>query len=172
VTLREELAWRLHGTVTIVGIGNPHRGDDAFGSLLARRLEGRVAARVIDAQDVPESYMFQVASGSPDTVLLADAVDLGRPPGSVALVPAAELSDYLPTTHRVPLALLVEVLLAETDALVVLLAAQPRHTVPDAPLSDEMAAALAALVETIAELLAPPRERAAAPAPTGRAGSC
>jgi hydrogenase 3 maturation protease len=172
MTLREDLAWRLHGAVTIVGIGNPQRGDDAFGSLLAQGLAGRVAARVIDAQDVPENYLFSIASGNPDTVLLADAVDLGEAPGTAALVPAKDLSDYLPTTHRVPLALLVDVLHAETDAQVVLLAAQPRHTVPDAPPSPEMAATLASLVETIAELLAPPRIPVGRPVAAGRAPSC
>lgn len=172
MSLRDDLAWRLHGAVVIVGIGNPQRGDDAFGSLLARSLAGRVAARVIDAQDVPESYLFSIAASDPDTVLFADAVDLGRPPGTAALVTAADLADYLPTTHRVPFALLVQVLHAETDAQVVLLAAQPRHTIPDAPLSPEMAATLDSLVETIAELLAPPRTSAAVPVTAGRARSC
>lgn len=172
MSLRDDLAWRLHGAVVIVGIGNPQRGDDAFGSLLARSLAGRVAARVIDAQDVPESYLFSIAASDPDTVLFADAVDLGQPPGTAALVTAADLADYLPTTHRVPFALLVEVLHAETDAQVVLLAAQPRHTVPDAPLSLEMAATLDSLVETIGELLPPPRALVAGPVAAGRTGSC
>lgn len=172
MTLRDELAWRLHGAVVIVGIGNPQRGDDAFGSLLARALAGRVAARVIDAQDVPESYLFSIASGNPDTVLFADAVDLGQAPGTAALVPAADLADYLPTTHRVPFALLVEVLHAESDAQVLLLAVQPRHTIPDAPLSDEVTVTLDLLVGTIAELLAPTRPRAAVPVVAGRAPSC
>jgi len=170
MTLREELAWRLHGAVVIVGIGNPHRGDDAFGPLLAQSLNGRVAARVIDAQDMPESYLFSIAQGDPDTVLFADAVDLGRPPGSVAVLTATDLSDYLPTTHRVPFPLMVEVLHRETDAQVALLAVQPRGTGLDEPLSREVAATLTSLVETIAELLAPPPAPVAAPVSVGRTG--
>ena len=172
MSLREELAWRLHGSVVIVGIGNPQRGDDAFGSVLATRLKGRVEARVIDAQDVPESFLFSIAASDPDTVLFADAVDLGQAPGTVALVSAAELADYMPTTHRVPFAMLLEVLHRETDAQVVLLAVQPRQLVPDAPLSLEVEAALSSTVETIAELLAPPRTPAPAPQAAGRTGSC
>jgi len=54
--LQEQLASQIQGNVVIMGIGNPCRGDDAAGSLVARQIRDAPGVRVIDAQDVPEDY--------------------------------------------------------------------------------------------------------------------
>ncbi|MGA3176878.1 MAG: hypothetical protein ABSE19_05980 [Candidatus Acidiferrum sp.] len=61
MNLQEELATAMQGTVVVMGIGNPCRGDDAAGSLVARKISDVPGMDVIDAQDVPENYLCQVA---------------------------------------------------------------------------------------------------------------
>lgn len=172
MSLRAELAELLSGAVTIVGIGNPMRGDDAFGPLLARRLAGRVGVIVIDAEDVPESFVCTVIAGSPESVLFLDAIDLGEAPGAAALLGAGEVSAYMPSTHRMPLSMLMEIVQRETGARVAVLAVQPRHTELAMPPSSEVAASVTGLAELLIDVL-PPR-RAALCGPTGaeRAASC
>jgi hydrogenase 3 maturation protease len=176
MSLRQRLAERLKGTVVVVGVGNPLRGDDAAGSLAARRLMGMARAHVIDAQEVPESYLGEVRAAAPDTVVLIDAVDLGAKPGSAALLEKEDVALYFPSTHRLPLSLVMEFVQCETGADVLLLAVQPRRVDFGAPVSDEVEASVSLLAEMLGEVLSGrgvsgPREDAASvPTPRLRRG--
>jgi hydrogenase 3 maturation protease len=157
MSLKEKLAARLHGSITMMGIGNPERSDDAAGSVAVRRMRSRPGLCVIDAQDVPENYLGQVVAARPDTVALMDAVDLGAAPGSVAIVEKDQLAEYWPSTHRVPLCLLINYLERETRADVFLLAIQPRRIEFGIAVSDEVEAAVSRLVSILNDLQALPR---------------
>jgi len=135
----------MQGHVVIMGIGNPCRGDDAAGSMVAQKISDAPGVRVIDAQEVPESYVRQVAGEEPDTVVLIDSVDLGSAPGSVALLDKGQVAGYWPSTHRVPLTLLMDYLERETHARVFLIAIQPRHTAFMQPMSGEVHASVASV---------------------------
>lgn len=153
MSLRERLAERLKGAVVVVGVGNPLRGDDAAGSLAARRLMGMTRAHAIDAEEVPESYLGEVRAAAPDTVVLIDAVDLGAEPGSVALLEKEDVALYFPSTHRLPLSLMMEFVQRETGADTFVLAVQPRGLNFGAPVSDEVEASVSLLVKMLGEVL-------------------
>lgn len=125
MSLAAELRTRLAGTVVVVGIGNPMKGDDGAGSLAVRRLAACWDGTAIDAEDAPERVLGAVAAARPDVVLLIDAVEMGAEPGSLALLSPEDLGRYWPSTHRVPVALLMEYLHRTTGADVLLLAVQP-----------------------------------------------
>jgi len=137
----------------IIGVGNPMRGDDAFGSSLAQRLAGRIAAHVIDAEDVPESYLWTAIAAQPDTILFLDAVDLGAAPGAAALLDPEQIACRCVSTHHVPLAMMVEVLRRETGASVALLAMQPSHIEFARPMSPTSSAALSCLEGLLMDVL-------------------
>ena len=100
----------MQGNVVVMGIGNLCRGDDAAGSRVAQQIRAAPGVCVIDAQDVPENYLSQVVNQRPDTIVLIDAVDLDSAPGSVALLDKDQVAGYWPSTHRVPLSLLLDYL--------------------------------------------------------------
>lgn len=162
MTLASALTDRLKGSVVLVGVGNPLRGDDAAGCEVARRLEGRSGALVVNAEEIPESHLVGIATARPDTVLFVDAVDLGAVPGSVAVLEAKQIVGYCPSTHRVPLGLLMECLRRDTGADVFLIAVQPGQIGFGEPMSHEVTASITLLVETLEGLL---------PAPPAGAGS-
>jgi hydrogenase 3 maturation protease len=145
------LAERMRGRVVLVGIGNPLRGDDAAGCLLARMLAGAPGLSVVVSDDVPERDVLAIADAHPDVVVLADALDLGLAPGSVALVETAALAGYAPTTHRVPLALLADILRHASGADVLVLGIQPRQVEPGTVACEEVRAAVAALADQVRE---------------------
>jgi hydrogenase maturation protease HycI len=149
MNLHEELATAMQGTVVVMGIGNPCRGDDAAGSLVARKICDVPGVLVIDAQDVPENYLCQVADQRPDTVVLIDCVDLKSAPGSVALLNKDQTAAYWPSTHRVPISLLMNFLERENHTRVLLIAIQPHQTAFLQPMS----AAVSSSVEAIAGAL-------------------
>ena len=149
MTLADELAARLSGAVVVVGVGNPLRGDDAAGCLVARRLHGVPGMRVIEAEEVPESFVGDIAAAVPDAVALVDAVDLGREPGAVAILEKEQVAKYAPTTHRMPLSLVMEVAQRRTGADVFLIAVQPARLAFGAAVSPEVSES----VELVAALL-------------------
>ena len=159
MSLREELARRLSGRVVVVGVGNPLRGDDAAGCLVVRRLRGAEGARVIEAEEVPESFVGDIAAAMPDVVALVDAVDLGAEPGAVAMLEREQVATYAPTTHRMPLSLVMEVVQRRTGADVFLIAVQPLTLAFGAKVSPEVSATVEVLVAVLSELLRAPGVR-------------
>jgi hydrogenase 3 maturation protease len=155
VTLQHELADRLSGPVVVVGIGNPLRGDDAAGCLLARRLRGAPGVSVIEAEEVPESFLGDIAAAAPGTVVLADAVDLGAEPGAVAVLERQQVAAYVPTTHRLPLSLVMDVVQRRTGANVFLIAIQPVDLAFGAALCPEVAASVDLVAALLSQLARP-----------------
>jgi len=161
MNLREQLVAAMQGHVVVMGIGNPCRGDDAAGSRVAQRICGAPGVHVIDAQDVPENYVRQIVRHQPDTVVLIDAVDLDSPPGSVALLEKNQTLGYWPSTHRVPVSLLVDYLERETHAHIFLIAIQPLETAFLQPMSAEVAASVDGIADVLNEIFELRRCRAA-----------
>ena len=169
-TLPRKLADRMRGRVVLMGVGNPLRGDDAAGCLLARALARAPGLTVVESDDVPERDVLPIADAHPDVVVLADALDMGLAPGSVAVVEPEALGRYVPSTHRVPLALLADILRRTCDADVVVLGIQPRQVEPGAPVSGEVSLAVRALAGWIRRWA---RQRTAAQAAlVGEASPC
>ena len=156
------LAARLHGRVTVLGVGNPMRGDDGVGCRIARDLReasrhGVLAARdgltIVDAEDVPENYVGVVVAARPDVVLLIDAADFGGAPGASTLVEAAELPTLRAMTHRTALGITATVIRQRTGAEVLLLAVQPAALAWGAPLSPSIASAADSVSTLLQEAL-------------------
>jgi len=152
-TLPDALAARLAGHVVLVGVGNPLFGDDAAGCLVANGLAGAPGLEVVQADDVPERYVTQIADGAPDVVVLVDAVDLGALPGSVAVLEKEAMASYEPSTHRVPLGLIAEFIQRASGADVFVLAIQPGRVQLGADLSCEVARSVESLRELIRQLV-------------------
>ena len=70
----------------LVGTGNPLRRDDGVGVWLAERLEG-APIPVFNVEDVPESYVGDIARSGCRNVIIMDAVAAGLEPGAVVFGP-------------------------------------------------------------------------------------
>lgn len=160
MSLTERLAARLGGRTVVVGIGNPSRGDDAAGCLVARSLrEAQPPERlgglvVVEAEEVPESYLGPIVRSAPDTVILVDAVELGEPPGSAALLEMEAMAEREVYTHRPPLSLLARYIRAETGADVFVLGIQPGERGLGTPPSSRVRGAASVLAEVLMTALA------------------
>jgi hydrogenase 3 maturation protease len=168
---REQLGAALQGEVVVMGIGNPWRGDDGAGSLVAQRLSGACGVHVIDAQEVPENYLSQIVDYRPATVVLIDAADLSAAPGTVALVDRNQMAAFWPSTHRVPLSLLADYLERETGAHIFLVAIQPEQTAFLQGLSTEVAASVEDIAGELNDLLGKQRSRGAPISPAAGVGA-
>jgi hydrogenase 3 maturation protease len=90
----------------VVTVGNGMMGDDAAGTLLARKLKGTPLEgwEVLDGGSAPENFLHRIRELSPDYVLIVDAADMDLEPGSIRLIEVEKLEDpFLMTTHTLPL---------------------------------------------------------------------
>ena len=166
--LVERLWTRLGRETVVVGVGNPFRGDDAAGCLVARHLReaesdrGDLGLRIVEAEEVPESFLGSIVQPPPDTVVLVDAVDLGSPLGTVALLEVEDLAGREASTHRPPLSLVAHYIREETGGDVFVLGVQPgsRHVgAAPSPEVSESARILAQVLETAVVLASLPDGR-------------
>ena len=89
--------------VLVAGVGNLLRGDDGFGVVVAERLETSGVpdgVRVLDF-GIGGIHLVQELLAGVDALVVVDAVDFGRPPGTV-LVIRPEVADVtaLPLAQR------------------------------------------------------------------------
>ena len=115
----------LHGSLVVVGIGNPLRGDDGFGPSLVRELQG-LPFTCIDAGTAPESHVGAIVRTNPETVIIADAVSLDEKPGSWKIIEPGDIARTGFSTHDLSPSLFLEYLGSQTNATIWLLAVQPR----------------------------------------------
>ena len=153
--LAAHLRARLRGEIVVVGIGNPLRGDDGVGSLVARHLwraqlrERRPSLRVIDAEEIPEAFLGPITHPAPDTVVLVVAVNMGAVPGTTALLEMEDVAGREAFTHSAPLTLLARFITCETGADVFLIGIQPGHRRLGNPSSPGVSAAAVSLAEIL-----------------------
>jgi hydrogenase 3 maturation protease len=129
----------------ILTVGNSLMGDDAAGPMLAAMLMEHPAEgwEVIDGGSAPENEVQRVRALQPDLVLVVDAAEMGLAPGDIRLVDESIIaSQYLMTTHSLPLTFLIEAL-HNFVADVRLLAIQPSLVAFGYPVSAEVRAAVA-----------------------------
>lgn len=120
---------RLQGKVSVVGIGNPLRGDDGIGPEIIKRLNNPLPRLLLfDVGETPENYLGRIVKQKPDTIVLIDAVDFGSSPGTIKIIEKGDIRNESLSTHNVSLNLVAKYLQKETSADVFLLGVQPKTT--------------------------------------------
>jgi hydrogenase maturation protease len=133
----------------LLGMGNPLRGDDAIGHLLAEELgpihrEGFEAHAVGTAVENAMRWVRETAGG---TLLLVDAVfDKTLAEGAWAFYPAEQLDSICHSTHSIPLSMLISYWQKEVPGLQVhFLGISIRSSIDMAPLSPALEQTLQSL---------------------------
>jgi hydrogenase maturation protease len=142
------------GTV-VIGIGNPDRGDDAIGRVVAARLRGRVPASVAVMETDGEATGLMARFGTAANAILVDASLSGAPPGTIRRFDAVRQT--LPSgklglsTHGFGLAEAIELAraLGCLPKTCVVYAVEGDSFEPGEPLSPEVEAAADDVVERV-----------------------
>lgn len=122
---------------TVIGVGNPDRGDDGVGLLVAERFEAP-GVEVLKARG-EAAELLSLLNGR-HTVYLVDAISSGSPPGTVhRLVPPLPASIAAHSTHGLGLAQALELgqVLGTLPAALVVVGIEGGSYTPGAPLSPE-----------------------------------
>ncbi|MGI6784580.1 MAG: hydrogenase 3 maturation endopeptidase HyCI [Aminivibrio sp.] len=106
-------------------VGNPIMADDGAGPALYRELLGDPAEGVspVNCETAPENYLGPLKKNPPRRLVVADAAEMGLPPGSVRRIDLERSGDVSFSSHGIPLFLLLEPL--KDDVEIVLIGIQP-----------------------------------------------
>ena len=148
-----ELGTRLADKrILLLGVGNRLRGDDAVGSLLVERLQGKVDILLIDAGDVPENYIGPIEESAAEIVLVVDATDMGAKIGDMAIFDIEQVQGMSVSTHTANLGLLFKVIPPERRPQVIMLGIQPGNIEIGQGLSEPVSATLELIEEIMVSL--------------------
>jgi len=157
LTLRDQLeAWLKDcNKITVLGIGNPLRGDDAVGMEIVKLLKGKVPRNVelLECETVPESFTRQIREFNPTHVLMIDAAQFEAEPGEARMVPPEKILGMTLSTHAIPLSILAEVIKESINAKVMILGVQPRRIEFGEGLTPELRRASRRIAGILAEAL-------------------
>lgn len=117
IAFRENLNQILSEPTCIVGVGNLFRNDDAVGVMIAQRLETEFTDSsqfsVVNAEDVIENFVFQIADKDVKNVLVIDGVQAdGAETGALVLgkMEDIEIKTMGYSTHKLALSTAASVL--------------------------------------------------------------
>ena len=162
--------------VLVAGIGNIFLGDDGFGVEVAARLRGADLPEGVRVEDFGirgVHLAYELLDGY-DALVMVDAVPMGEPPGTVALIepdPAGEVDESggpAMDAHSMNPAVVLEMLAAMGGQVgrVVVVGCQPSVIDEGMGLSPTVEAAVergvVAVHEVLAELCVPNEERSRA----------
>ena len=147
--LGAELQRRLKGNLLLIGTGNTLRGDDGAGPALIELLQGEVRAGLLDAGEIPESYLGRILGANAETIVLIDAADFGGAAGDIAVLETEDLAGCSLSTHGLPLDLFFRYLKENSRADMFALGIQPAQIDFGASMTPEISAS----VEGLANLL-------------------
>ena len=125
----------------IICLGNPIRGDDAFGIHLGEFLKKFKKEKVIIAETSPVNYLGKIISLEFEQIIFIDAIDFNLDPGSIIItdVELIENSKSL-TTHYQEIDDLLHFieLDGKTPSQVLMIGVQISHIDLMSPMSDSM----------------------------------
>ncbi len=138
-------------TVVVLGVGSELRADDAAGVLAASRLTGQTVPglHAVAAGTAPENHTGEIRRIGPWAVVIVDAADMGKPPGTVRVIPIEDIGGVSFSTHTLPLHIVADYLRRETGCAVAILGIQPASLVFDDPVSPEVERGVSLAVEAI-----------------------
>lgn len=157
MTLLSQLdTWLRHSkNIVVLGVGNSLRGDDAVGTQITRKLQGKVPNHVslIPCETVPENFTSKIIKLNPTHVLIIDSAEMNESPGAIRLFPATKITGLAVSTHNAPLSMLTDYLKHAINPKIALLGIQPKQTELNQGLSEEVKKASDQVVMVLKRLL-------------------
>jgi hydrogenase 3 maturation protease len=146
--------------ISILGIGNPDRGDDGAGILAVSQLSSRITHMpyhekilLIKGFEAPENFTGTIRTFSPSHLLIIDACEAKKEPGDYFFINPDAISSQGYSTHTIPLSLLREYIETTMDTQVLFIGIEPASTDLHRPVSTIVARKISELVTLIEKTL-------------------
>ena len=148
-------------------MGSDLRGDDVAGLRVAEALEKRLSRRggvscfakgapailVFQGGTAPENFTGEIRRFEPSHLVLVDAADMGKAPGTVELLSPQETRGISFSTHQLPLQLMIKFLGETLQFETFFVGLQPKNLAFGAPVSDEVQASIGEVTDALVGVL-------------------
>ena len=111
--------------LVIIGIGNDLHGDDGFGPVMIKKLEGRIDQKLIDCGVSPENFTSEIIKEKPDGIIFLDAANFEGNAGDIKIIKGKEIPKAALSTHSLPLSILMDYLNGNTGAEIFMIGVKP-----------------------------------------------
>ena len=140
------------GKTVYFTLGSMLRGDDGVGPLIAERLSncGKDVV-VINASEVPESFLDHVVRKRPSKTVFIDAADFNGEAGEVRVLDPNTLHEPFRSTHRFPIKILAQIIEEDTGSDVCFIGIQIRHVSFGSPVDRRVEESADSIVEFVRE---------------------
>lgn len=143
--------------IVILGIGNEIKGDDALGSIIAKKASSLFHKNenivVFDGGTVPENYTGLIRKENPTHIILVDAVDMKKNPGYIRVVEKEEIANYNISTHAMPISFLIKYMETTVNAQIILVGVQPKSMGLVEDISKEVEESIEVVVDSFLKLI-------------------
>lgn len=118
--------------VGILGIGSEIRSDDAVGIFIASQLQAYIkknkikALKVFLGQTAPENFTGVIKKFNPTHLIILDAIDFKKKPGTIGIVGARSEKGVSFSTHRMPIKFLTDYLYQSIACQSIIIGIQPQ----------------------------------------------
>ena len=110
---------------------------------------------LINGSIAPENYTGKIAKFNPDLVILIDAADMGKEPGTITLLPWEQTTGFSASTHTLPPYVMAEYLTTAVDCQVIVIGIQPQQVNFAESLSPSVESAVKEITGEFINLLSP-----------------
>jgi len=144
------------GEVHIVGLGNPIKQDDALGIELVTKLRKLLGPRPLPGMRIhpptlaPERLIERLSSGK-RRIVLFDAIEAGRPPGTILCARLEDTKFGYFATHNIPLRILPS--FRNVDGNVRVIGVQPAEVDVGVGLSCEVSASCEKIIAAVVSMV-------------------
>lgn len=131
--LYEHLTENLKGVrrLVVLGVGSFLKSDDAAGVIITERLKERFkcaglsSVSIFTGEIAPENFTGTIKKSKPDHILVLDAADLKKEPGSIKLITLDMINTASFSTHMLPIKIMLDYLICETGCNITIIGIQP-----------------------------------------------
>jgi hydrogenase 3 maturation protease len=141
--------------IAILGVGSVLRADDAAGILVVEKLAKAIDTkeypnvRFYDGQTAPENFCGVIRQFCPSHLIIIDAADVSKKPGSILHLDPEDIGGISFCTHMLPLKMMVEYLQRQTHTAATILGIQYKDVSFDSFMTSEVREA----VDEISEIM-------------------
>lgn len=147
--------------IAIVGVGNEFRYDDIAGlqvvrnlKKISKNLKSKFDVFLVEGETAPHTFINEIFEWSPTHLILLDAADLKKAPGTIEFILKEEMHLYSISSHSMSKNLLLDFLYASLLELeIVIIGIQAEHIFNEKGISDIVKIAIDKLTEVFTELL-------------------
>jgi hydrogenase 3 maturation protease len=144
--------------LAILCVGNVLKGDDALGSIIAKRFKDRISSKIIlyDVGSQPENFLSILRRNNVSHCLIIDAVEFKGEPGDIGFFTPLDLEDFkiIFSTHFFSMKIFMDFIARETSIKFRILGIQPLTLEFGKGISNPVKVALESVINLLEPLLA------------------